>query len=187
MYPIDKTNLDVLRFAHFLALAVITVRLVPQNWPGLPRHGCAPPSCAASIRWRYSVSASSCPLRPILPWSRFNEGIAMQVGASLLGIIVMIATAALISWYKRIEGRSPWIATWIPPRRHRRGRRGMRAFVVALICAACRCARPSPRKAQRMHNGRRRRWRRISACPMSPRRSPAKSSTSPSSAAPPRS
>jgi hypothetical protein len=32
MYPIDKTNLDVLRFTHFVALAVLTVRLVPQQW-----------------------------------------------------------------------------------------------------------------------------------------------------------
>ena len=31
MYPIDKTNLDVLRFAHFLALAVVTVRFVPRT------------------------------------------------------------------------------------------------------------------------------------------------------------
>src|SRR5262249_52275438 len=30
MYPIDKTNLDVLRFLHFLSLAVLTVRLVPH-------------------------------------------------------------------------------------------------------------------------------------------------------------
>ena len=29
MYPIDKPNLDVLRFAHFLALAAITVRFLP--------------------------------------------------------------------------------------------------------------------------------------------------------------
>ena len=35
MYPIDKTNLDVLRFAHFLALAVVTVWFVPRNWPYL--------------------------------------------------------------------------------------------------------------------------------------------------------
>jgi len=32
MYPIDKTNLDVLRFAHFLALAAVTVRFVPRQW-----------------------------------------------------------------------------------------------------------------------------------------------------------
>src|SRR5262249_32023349 len=35
MYPIDKTNLDVLRFAHFLALAVVTVWLCPRDWPYL--------------------------------------------------------------------------------------------------------------------------------------------------------
>ena len=33
IYPIDKTDLDVLRFAHFLALAAITVRFVPKGWP----------------------------------------------------------------------------------------------------------------------------------------------------------
>src|SRR5689334_221238 len=35
MYPIDKTDLDVLRFAHFLALAALTVRFLPKEWPGL--------------------------------------------------------------------------------------------------------------------------------------------------------
>ena len=35
IYPINKTDLDVLRFAHFLALAAITVRFVPKGWPGL--------------------------------------------------------------------------------------------------------------------------------------------------------
>jgi hypothetical protein len=33
-----------------------------------------------------------------------NEGIGMQVAVSLLGIVVMVATAALISLYKRVEG-----------------------------------------------------------------------------------
>src|ERR1700744_2447325 len=35
MYPIDKTDLDVLRFAHFLALAAVTVRFLPKDWAGL--------------------------------------------------------------------------------------------------------------------------------------------------------
>ena len=35
IYPIDKTDLDVLRFAHFLALAAITVHFVPKGWPAL--------------------------------------------------------------------------------------------------------------------------------------------------------
>src|SRR5437868_1765878 len=35
IYPIDKTNLDVLRFAHFLALAAVTVHFIPRNWQPL--------------------------------------------------------------------------------------------------------------------------------------------------------
>src|SRR5437870_8515698 len=35
MYPITKTDLDVLRFAHFLALAALTVRFLPKDWPPL--------------------------------------------------------------------------------------------------------------------------------------------------------
>jgi hypothetical protein len=35
IYPIDKTALDVLGFAHFLARAAIIGRLVPKGWPGL--------------------------------------------------------------------------------------------------------------------------------------------------------
>ena len=30
-----RTNLDVLRFAHFLALAILTVRFIPRDWPYL--------------------------------------------------------------------------------------------------------------------------------------------------------
>jgi hypothetical protein len=35
IYPIDTTNLDVLRIAHFLALAVIVIRIVPRGAPWL--------------------------------------------------------------------------------------------------------------------------------------------------------
>src|SRR4029079_17791733 len=38
MYPISKTDLDVLRFAHFLALAALTLRFPPPDlaWPRCP-------------------------------------------------------------------------------------------------------------------------------------------------------
>ena len=57
MYPIDKTNLDVLRFAHFLALAAVTVRFVPRDWPALKSPYLRPPSAAGSIRWKSSAWA----------------------------------------------------------------------------------------------------------------------------------
>ena len=34
-----------------------------------------------------------------------SDGIAMQVLVSALGIVAMVATAALITWYKNLEGR----------------------------------------------------------------------------------
>jgi uncharacterized iron-regulated membrane protein len=37
----------------------------------------------------------------------FSGGIAMQIVASVAGIAIMIAAAALMAWYRRIEERSP--------------------------------------------------------------------------------
>ena len=36
-----------------------------------------------------------------------SGGPLLQTAVSVLGILIMIATANLISWYKGIEGRSP--------------------------------------------------------------------------------
>jgi hypothetical protein len=35
IYPIDKTDLDMLRFTHFLAFAVIISRYLNRDWKGL--------------------------------------------------------------------------------------------------------------------------------------------------------
>jgi hypothetical protein len=35
IYPIDKTDLDMLRLTHFLALAVVVERFIPRKWPPL--------------------------------------------------------------------------------------------------------------------------------------------------------
>src|ERR1700720_1346929 len=35
IYPIDKTDLDMLRFTHFLALAVVVTRYLPRHWSPL--------------------------------------------------------------------------------------------------------------------------------------------------------
>ncbi len=51
MYPIDKTNLDVLRFAHFMALAA----------------GDRPAGAAAMDVPQFAVAAAGDPVRPALP------------------------------------------------------------------------------------------------------------------------
>jgi hypothetical protein len=107
MYPIDKTNLDVLRFAHFLALAAVTVRFVPRDWPGLkwailqPAIRCGQHSLEIFCLGVFLAFAGQFII------SEYSGGPLVQVAISLTGILVMVATANLISWYKVIEGRSP--------------------------------------------------------------------------------
>jgi len=107
MYPIDKTNLDVLRFAHFLALAAITVRYVPRDWRWLK----SPLLYPAILCGQHSLEIFC--LGVFLSFAghfvmiEVSSGVAMQIALSTAGIIIMIAAAGLISWYKGVEGRHP--------------------------------------------------------------------------------
>ncbi len=107
MYPIDKTNLDVLRFAHFLALAVVTVRFVPRHWSGLksailqPAIRCGQHSLEIFCLGVFLAFAAQFII------AESSGGPLLQTAISLLGIIIMIATATLLSWYKTMEGRGP--------------------------------------------------------------------------------
>jgi hypothetical protein len=107
MYPIDKTNLDVLRFAHFIALAVLTVRLVPQQWTFLHSIWLRPAILCGQHSLEIFCLGVFLSFAGHFAMVEINEGVGMQVAVSLSGIIAMVATAALISWYKRVEGRSP--------------------------------------------------------------------------------
>ncbi len=42
IYPIDKTDLDMLRFTHFLALALLVSRYMPRNWGPLTSNWLRP-------------------------------------------------------------------------------------------------------------------------------------------------
>ncbi len=42
IYPIDKTDLDVVRFGHFLALRAIAARFVPEDGQACNHAGCGP-------------------------------------------------------------------------------------------------------------------------------------------------
>ncbi|MGB6542048.1 MAG: OpgC domain-containing protein [Xanthobacteraceae bacterium] len=106
MYPIDKTNLDVLRFAHFLALATVAIYFLPSNWPGLkspilrPAIVCGQHSLEVFCLGVFLAFAGQFII------AESSGGPLLQAAISLLGILLMIATAKLISWYKAIEGRS---------------------------------------------------------------------------------
>jgi hypothetical protein len=106
IYPIDKTDLDVLRFVHFLALAAVTVRFVPQGWPGLkspwlrPMILCGQHSLEIFCLGVFLAFAGYS----LLTESSAGAGLHFLVG--ILGILIMSAVAWLNGWYKRTDGKS---------------------------------------------------------------------------------
>jgi hypothetical protein len=107
IYPIDKANLDVLRFAHFLALAVITVRFVSRDWPVLRSWVARPAILCGQHSLEIFCLGVFLAFAAHFVFLEISGRVATQIVVSALGISLMFATAWLISWYKTVEGRSP--------------------------------------------------------------------------------
>jgi len=97
----------VLRFLHFVSLAVLTVQLIPHDWPLLRARWLRPAIVCGQHSLEIFCLGVFLSFAAHFAMVEINQGVAMQIGMSLLGIVIMVATAALISWYKSIEGRSP--------------------------------------------------------------------------------
>src|SRR5262245_4933085 len=107
IYPIDKTNLDVLRFAHFLALAAVTVRFLPRTSPRLTSGALYPAIICGQHSLEIFCLGIFLAFAGHFVMVEVSGAIWMQVLISALGILIMIGTAALIMWYKTVEGRGP--------------------------------------------------------------------------------
>jgi hypothetical protein len=107
IYPIDKVNLDVLRFAHFLALAVVTVRFIPRDWPLLRSWWAWPPIVCGQHSLEIFCLGVFLSFAAHFAMVEVSAGFWMQIVVSALGILIMFAAAGLLTWYKRVEGRSP--------------------------------------------------------------------------------
>jgi hypothetical protein len=103
MYPIDKTDLDVLRFAHFLALAAITVRFVPAGWPGLKSAWLRPMILCGQHSLEIFSLGVFLAFTGYFVLTEVSAGIALHFLVGLLGIAMMSAVAWLLSWYKQLR------------------------------------------------------------------------------------
>jgi hypothetical protein len=106
MYPIDKTNLDVLRFAHFLALAVLAMRFISRDWPGLRSPILRPAILCGEHSLEIFCLGVFLAFAGHFAMVEISGRVYMQVLVSIIGIAIMIAAAWLLSWYKKVEGRS---------------------------------------------------------------------------------
>jgi hypothetical protein len=106
MYPIDKTDLDVLRFAHFLALAAITVRFLPRDWPGLKSPWLRPLMLCGQHSLEIFCLGVFLAFAGHFILAEMAGGAALHALISLCGIVIMSSVAWLISWYKHSADKS---------------------------------------------------------------------------------
>ncbi len=103
IYPIDKTNLDVLRMLHFLSLAVVTVWFVRRDWPGLKSPLARPAILCGQHSLGIFCLGVFLSFAGHFVFTEVSNRVFMHVLVSVSGIVIMIVAAAIIEWYKRIE------------------------------------------------------------------------------------
>lgn len=103
LYPIDKTEMDIWRLLHFLALAWLVVLLVSPD--------------AKFLRGRLSGLLILCGQHSLHVFcagiflsfaghfvlSEVSPGLGAQFVVSITGIALMVGLAALMTWYKAVE------------------------------------------------------------------------------------
>ncbi|MGM4925564.1 OpgC domain-containing protein [Tardiphaga sp. 804_B3_N1_9] len=102
MYPINKTDLDVLRFAHFLALAALTVRFLPKDWPGLKSVWLRPMVLCGQHSLEIFCIGVFLAFAGHFVLAEVAGGAGMHALISFLGIVVMSTAAWVFSWYKGV-------------------------------------------------------------------------------------
>lgn len=116
LYPIDKTSLDPLRLAHFLALAYLMTLTVRSDarflaWAALrPVIRCGQQSLQVFCLGIFLSFAGQFAILT------FGGALAAQIGVGVGGVALMIGLAYLITWFRDSEtalsrGSSPRAAT----------------------------------------------------------------------------
>ena len=107
IYPVDKSDLDLLRLLHFLALAVLAARFVPRDWRGLmtwPMRGAI--RCGENSLQIYCLGVVLA-LAGRIALVKISDGVPMQIAISAGGILAMIGTATLLTWIAVVSKQRP--------------------------------------------------------------------------------
>src|SRR5438045_1123296 len=102
IYPIDKTDLDMLRFTHFLALALVVARFLPRDWGAL------------QSKWMRPVIMCGQHSLPIFclgvflsfgaHWilTQYSKGVWEQIAVSAAGILIMIVATGVLDRSEKV-------------------------------------------------------------------------------------
>ena len=100
LYPIDKTNVDILRFLHFLAVAWFVRLAVPPGAPFLKWRILEPLRRCGEHSLQIFCLGTFLALSAQIVDAQFEGSILSQVIVSFAGIVIMSAAAYGASWYK---------------------------------------------------------------------------------------
>jgi len=106
IYPLDKTNMDAFRFAHFLALVLLVVRFVPRDWRGLRSPLAWPIIVCGQHSLEVFCLGVFLSFAAHFVFTELSDRVTMQILVCIAGLVLMTAAASLISWYKAVEGRT---------------------------------------------------------------------------------
>ncbi|MBR0794526.1 OpgC domain-containing protein [Bradyrhizobium jicamae] len=96
-HALDKSNLDPVRLLHFLAIAVVTVRLVPCDWPALKTPALRGVICCGQNSLPIYCLGVLLACGSHMALLEISDGITTQIALSVGGIMVMIAAATLLN------------------------------------------------------------------------------------------
>ena len=100
IYPINKTDFDVLRFAHFLSLAVVALRFVPGSWPGLKSPFARPLILCGQYSLQIFALGVALSFAGYAFLMEIDAGVLLHVIVGTAGILIMYAVARTFTWYK---------------------------------------------------------------------------------------
>ena len=103
--PISKTNLDPLRFVHFVVLAILVVRMLPREWPGFERPVFQPAIVCGQQSLEVFCFGVFLSFAAHFVLVQISNAIWMQILVSIAGIALMTVLAYYRSWSKAMDKR----------------------------------------------------------------------------------
>jgi hypothetical protein len=107
LWPVNKNNLAPVRLIHFVAMAVVVVRLVPEDAAWLRAAWARPVILCGRNSLQIFCLGILLSVLGHLILNEVHPGLTAQAAVNVGGILVMIGAAALMTWYREIDREPP--------------------------------------------------------------------------------
>ena len=111
IFPFDKSGLSPVRLAHFLAMAILVARFVNPEAAFLRSAWARPAILCGQHSLEVFCLGVFLSVTAYFVLIEVSARVIMQVAVSVAGVILMIALAGLMTWYKGLDRRARQPAT----------------------------------------------------------------------------